>query len=117
MLLSAQDIFGAENEFCFQQDNAPCHTAKKVVDWFKANKIRVMDWPGNSPDLNPIENLWSRLKRLVALKKPTTKRSLIESILNCWNHLITCNDLEKLVDSMQRRCKAVIAARGYATRY
>lgn len=117
MLLSAADIFGPGGEFIFQQDGAPCHTAKKVMTWCKMNHITVMDWPGNSPDLNPIENLWSRLKRLVALEKPTTRRTLIEAILKCWNHAITPNDLNRLVDSMHRRCKAVVAARGYATRY
>ena len=42
----------------FQQDGAPCHTAKKVKDWFEANEVPVMSWPAQSPDLNPIgENI------------------------------------------------------------
>ena len=39
------------------QDSAPCHEAKSVMNWFRTKNIRVLKWPGNSPDLNPIENL------------------------------------------------------------
>jgi len=43
----------------FQQDNAPCHKAKMVQEWFEKhnNKFEVLTWPPNSPDLNPIEHL------------------------------------------------------------
>lgn len=117
LLPSARDIFGDGEPFIFQQDGAPCHTAKKCIKWFKEKKVEVLEWPGNSPDLNPIENLWARLKRAVAAKRPSNKRELTEAIINSWFHIITAEDLQKLVDSMPRRCKAVIQAKGYPTRY
>jgi len=117
LLTSARTIFGEGKTFTFQQDGAPCHTAKKCMTWFKENKVKLLDWPGNSPDLNPIENLWARLKRTVSAKRPSNKRELVEAIINSWFHIISANDLERLVDSMPRRCQAVIRSKGYPTRY
>ena len=54
------------NTIIFMQDGAPCHRSKIVKKFLEENHVTTLDWPGNSPDLNPIENLWAKMKDLVA---------------------------------------------------
>ncbi len=56
MLSSADKLYG-EADFIFQQDLAPVHTAKGTQSWFSDHDVTVLDWPANSPDLNPRESM------------------------------------------------------------
>jgi ATP:corrinoid adenosyltransferase len=116
LLKSARDLYQGE-EWFFQQDNVPCHTANRCKEWFNAHGVQVLSWPAQSPDLNPIENLWQQIKVLIARNKPTSKANLIEEIVKAWYRVITPERLESLVNSMPRRCKAVIASKGWPTKY
>ncbi len=59
MLPSADQLFKYA-DFIFQKDLAPAHTAKSTKSWLNDHGVGVLDWPANSPDVNPIENLGSR---------------------------------------------------------
>ena len=105
-----------DDAFYHLDDSAPCHRTKSVNEWHLKNKINRIKWPGNSPDLNPIENLWSFMKSKLRKKTITTKRKLIENIIEIWYHQIPRQYLEKLSSSMKTRLKMVIDKKGGNTK-
>ena len=60
------------------------HASNPVKGVFRQAEIKVLDWPGNSPDLNPTENLWSILKSRSQTIDCTTKTKLTEAIIQVW---------------------------------
>lgn len=105
----------SENYY-FQQDNAPCHKAQAVIRWFDENRVNLLDWPPQSPDLSPIENLWHILKEKVRKRNYSSKNALKEAVFQEWESISPeiCN---KLVATMPQRVKAVIMARGGSIKY
>ncbi len=115
MLLSADKLYG-DADFIFQQDLAPAHTAKGTKSWFNDHGVTVLDWPANSPDLNPIENLWGIVKRKMRDTRPNNVDELMATVKE------TCASIppqqcHKLITSMPRRIEAVIKAKGAPTKY
>ncbi len=115
LAISAKKLF-PRKKYIFQQDNDPKHTSKLCKNYLRNKKIKTLDWPAQSPDLNPIENLWSILDMMVKDRKPQTDDQLMEVLTNGWNS-IEITKLNNLVESMQRRCEAVIANNGYPCNY
>jgi len=76
---SAHQLF--HEQLLFQDDNAPCHRAKLVTKWKSKKNFRTLDWPAQSPDLNPIENLWHKVALEISKRHLTNKRELIESLI------------------------------------
>jgi hypothetical protein len=102
----------------FQQDNDSKHSRKLVQNWVSAQEFNVMDWPPQSPDLNPIEHLWAWMK--IRLNRYDTPPSgileLWGRVQNIWNSF-TAEKCETLVASMPERIQAVIDAKGWWTNY
>ena len=82
----------------------------------KNRKINVLDWPSQSPDLNPIENLWKELNFRTKSRKVNTEEELYEVLPKEWN-TIDSSFLQKLVDSMPDRCQNVIKNKGMPINY
>ncbi len=115
MLPSADKLYG-DADFIFQQDLAPAHTAKGTKTWFNDHGVTLLDWPANSQDLNPIENLWGIVKRKMRDTRPNNADDLKATVKETWAS-IPPQQCHKLITSMPRRIEAVIKAKGDLTKY
>ncbi len=104
----------------FQQDNAPCHKAQIISDWFLEhdNEFTLLKWSPQSPDLNPIEHIWDVVEREIHIMdvQPTNLQQLRDAIMSIWTK-ISEECFQHLVESMPRRIKAVLKEKVGPTRY
>ena len=112
----AHSCFG--EYFIFQQDNAPIHVSQFSKEEFDTMKIKTIEWPPNSPDLNPMENAWSLLVNLVYSEKSSFSsiNELKNAIIDSWDK-IEQKTLKKLVLSMEDRMIKVIKEDGGSVNY
>lgn len=101
--------------FIMQQDNDPKHSSKLCRGYLQEKEneglLKNMDWPAQSPDLNPIELLWEELDRKLRDVAPTSQKHLWERLKTCWDNL-PFETLDKLIERMPRVVKAVLKSRG-----
>ena len=115
LLQSAKDL-RLERRFTFQQGNAPKHTAKTTLEWLQNKNMKVLEWPSQSPDLNPIDNLWKDLKIAVHRHSPSNLTEFEQICKEEWEK-IPKSRCTKLIRTYTRRLEAVIAAKGASTQY
>ena len=107
-----------DSEIIFQQDGDPKHTSRLATETLDELGLEVMNWPSQSPDLNPIEHLWKHMKCNLKEKKQIfgSKEELWEALqkeLEAENKELC----RKLISSMSSRVQAVIQAKGGYTKY
>jgi transposase len=100
----------------FQQDGASCHTAKLTKTFFLAKGIRILPWPANSPDLSPIENMWSVLKQKVECRAVKSAGDLATVAQEEWNK-IDMEIIKRTIDTMGERVSQVINRDGLKCDY
>ena len=99
------------NDFIFQDDNAPVHRARSIVDYKLKNQIKSVSWPVQSPDLNIIKNIWLRLKRTLQnnVNAIAYKSKLKTAIMDAWINMPQ-NCVQSLYFTIPRRLRAVVKA-------
>ena len=99
----------------FMQDNAPCHKARVVTEFLSRNHIETLPWPPQSPNMNPIENLWAIIKARLK-KKFQTPDELIDQVFTIWND-IGPEIYELLSDSIFYRLNEFLRRNGRQTKF
>ncbi len=115
-LLPSARALKLKRGWVFQHDNDPKHTARATKEWLRKKHFKVLEWPSQSPDLNPIENLWRELKVCVAQRQPQNITALEEICMEEWAK-IPATVCENLVKTYRKRLTSVFANKGYITKY
>lgn len=101
----------------FQQDNDPKHVSRSTKEWMAEHNVNYWPTPPESPDLNPIENVWHQMKEhLRRHVKPSTKEELIRGIGEAWK-LITPTLCNRYINHLFKVIPKVVAEEGGPSGY
>jgi transposase len=109
LLPATQRLYG--RNWRLQQDNDPKHTSRVAKTFIDEKRIRTIDWPSNSPDLNPIENMWYIMKNNVEKRMPKNVDELKRFMVEEWEK-IPQEIVKNIIMSMKRRCELVSEKNG-----
>jgi transposase len=104
------------DDWRLQQDNDSKHIARITKVFMDKNVPLVMGWPSNSPDFNPIENVWTVIKKRVEKRKPQNIGDLEKKFMEEWVRFAR-EEVNLFLDTMKQRCEAVISANGNQITY
>jgi transposase len=118
--MNDRSLFPVKQKITFMQDGAPAHAAKETMKILKEEINKFWSkgiWPGNSPDLNPLESLWAILKdSAYENPKPHDRETLVARFQEKWNTLPT-KLLRKLSESFKHRVQEMLNNEGKFTKY
>ena len=115
LLPFVREVFTSNHRF--MQDNDPKHTSGYAQQFLEDHNINWWKTPAESPDLNPIENLWHELKEFIRREtKPKTKEELVTGIINFWD-TVTVEKCTKYINHLKKVIPKVIELNGEATGY
>lgn len=102
----------------FQHDNDPKHTAGDTKTWLAKCHVETIQWPPQSPDMNPIEHVWQEVKRLLEQydTRPRNKDELWERVKTVWKNL-DVSYIQSLYQSMEKRVKTLGEVKGGHTKW
>lgn len=105
----------------WMQDNASIHSAKIVEKHFEETNFPKLVWPARSADLNPIENVWGIMVRMLdkmieSKKEATSEDELFKRVETC-SKQIESTIFQNLFKSMPKRMESVIKKNGHCTKY
>jgi uncharacterized protein (DUF2267 family) len=116
---AAEELNLRRDQMVFQHDDDPKHTSNLVQEYLKNQEYQVLEWPSQSPDLNPIENMWRLLKiRLNEYDTPPKgMQELYERVTKVWYDVIDKEECRNVIHSMPRRIEQCIRRKGHWTDY